>query len=72
MEQDHYGCKKYPVASCDNCGRCCESADKWCPDWMPDRGGHPSTPNPCECSHSYEFDLYLNECAGCPHIKWED
>lgn len=65
-------CQKYPAPCCDNCGRCCASDDGWCPDWMPCRGGHPSTPNPCECSSYEEYDLCLGACAGCPHIHWEE
>ena len=70
QEEPRYGCQEYPVASCANCGRCCASGDNWCPDWTPCRGGHPSTPNPCECSSQGEYDLYLGACAGCPHIQW--
>lgn len=73
------GCQRYPVKCCSNCSSCCkEDNDRYsngicfCTHWSADRGGHPSTPNPCECSHSYEFDLCLNECAGCPHIIWAD
>lgn len=67
-------CQRYTFRSCDNCGFQCydESATEACSSWIPSRGGHPSTPNPCECRYSYEFDLCLNECEGCKNICWED
>lgn len=74
-QMKHYGCQKYQNANCDNCGYSCKDdggEEQWCENWMPCRGGHPSTPNPCECSSSKEYGLFLNECAGCPHIAWED
>ena len=72
---EHYGCQEYPQAGCWNCGRCCpqeEGEEQWCEEWTPCRGGHPSTPNPCECGSEEEYGLCLNACAGCPHIHWEN
>ena len=66
-------CKKYPVQSCDNCGSTCYNTydpDAECDCWIPDRGGHPSTPNPCECSSYQEYNLCLGECEGCKFIEW--
>ena len=67
-----YGCPLYPHKGCSNCGRTCENWDgDWgqsCMDWIPTRGGHPSTPNPCE--NRGTFDLcWPEECLRCPEAK---
>lgn len=66
-------CQKWQVHSCENCASSCKD---WndpieCQNWKPCRGGHPSTPNPCECSSADEYDLCLGDCAGCEHIHWD-
>ena len=73
MLTKHYGCQQYPIPFCDNCGRSCKEDggdQEWCPEWIPCRGGHPSTPNPCECRFEEEYDLCFGACAGCPEIQW--
>ena len=63
-------CALFPEKSCDNCAKCCENENREaCEEWVPCRGAHPSTPNPCEGKAEAEaFDLCLpTECQHCPH-----
>ena len=77
LAMTEFFCQRYPTQGCDTCASQCygwQSADgdpnAPCEQWTPCRGGHPSTPNPCECSSSEEYGLCLGECAGCQHIHW--
>src|SRR5574344_517303 len=67
-------CQEYPVHNCNNCAFGCKDEDEYastpCEGWKPCRGGHPSTPNPCECSCSQEYALWFGACGGCKHITW--
>lgn len=60
-------CLLYPMQGCDTCGNSCyneQDPHAPCEGWIPCRGGHPSTPNPCE-GHN---DLcWPSKCMACPH-----
>ena len=52
--------------TCYTCSQCCgDDSDNVCEHWTPCRGGHPSTPNPCELTNLEDYPLCLNECSGC-------
>lgn len=66
---DH--CQRYVHRDCGNCAFSCVNEDyEACDNWVPCRGGHPTTPNPCE-SYKY-FDLWFGDCEGCPHINYDN
>lgn len=55
--------------TCGTCGYCCPSDDYVaCDNWIPCRGGHPSTPNVCEGYYSKydDYPLVVDEvCRKC-------
>ncbi len=64
-------CKRYPDPTCWDCGRTCkDDGGVPCRDWIPDRGAHPSTANPCELGF-YDPDLCWADCMGCPNAPEE-
>lgn len=59
--------------SCRDCAYTCECDAGWCSDWRPNRGGHPSTENPCEIinpADGYEYPLCAERCSDCPLAFW--
>lgn len=52
--------------NCTNCSKCCSNEDSEpCEQWTPCRGGHTSTPNPCELQNLADYDLFLGICKYC-------
>ena len=66
---DKFVCLVYPRPHCENCLWSCKSEDgEPCSGWQPDRGAHPSTPNPCELGGNLG-DLCFGICNICSKAR---
>ena len=73
MARQFYCQREKGIQYCGNCGYQCsmdiDDPDYYngCKSWIPDRGAHPNTPNPCEVGY-YDQALCWGECVDCPNV----